>query len=168
MNAKLVRIAGLSLLLATAFPAGAEGDGRAPLRLSEPVEVTSGYETFGSPLPETGDVISLAALLAKPEQYLGRQVQVETRVAKVCQKKGCFFIAQDGDAIVRVSFRDYSFFVPTDTGGKSVRLAGTLERQTLDTGDAEHMNDDLGDDEGTVAAGPEFAIVATSVRIPRS
>ena len=159
----------ISMLLASAMPAAADDAGRAPVRLSEPVVVTGEFETFGAPLPEAGDVLGLEQLLANPDKYLGRTVQVETRIAQVCQKKGCFFIAQEGTAVARVSFKDYGFFVPSDSAGKRVRLAGVLQRQDVSAGDAAHMNQDLdAPDESTVASGPSFAIIASAVRIPRS
>jgi len=168
MKTRTLVILGLSLLLATLLPAGATADTGQPVRLSEPVVVTSEFETFGAPLPEVDEVLSLAELLSAADHYLGRTVQVETRIAQVCQKKGCFFVAQEGRAVARVSFKDYGFFVPSDSAGKRVRLAGVLQRQNVSAGDATHMNEDLGESEETLRAGPNFAIVASSVRIPRS
>ena len=157
------------LLLCLQLPAAAGGTDREVVRLSEPVVVTSEHETFGTPLPEAAEVLNLSQLLATPDDFLGRSVQVDTRIARVCQKKGCFFIAQDGKSAVRVSFKDYGFFIPTDAGGKRVRLAGVLQRQSVTAGEARHMNDDLGASESeTLASGPTFAIVATAVRVPRS
>ncbi len=136
------------------------------VRLSEPVESTPDSETFGAPLDASGPVLSLAELMADSDRYLNENVLVQTKIAKVCQKKGCFFIASDGATTVRVSFKDYGFFVPTDSGGKSVTLAGVLVRKDLSPGKAEHLAEDL-KAPGTIKAGPAYELVATSVRIPR-
>ena len=101
------------------------------LRLSEPVEVTESYEVFGRALPETGPPLSLAALVKENEKYLDKEVMVETRLAKVCQKKGCFFVATEGASTARVTFKDYGFFIPTDSGGKDVVLVGTFSRKSI-------------------------------------
>ena len=139
----------------------------AVIRLSEPVESTADFETFGEPLDEAEPVIELEQLLQESDRHLGRSVIVKTRVARVCQKKGCFFIAQQGAATARVSFKDYGFFVPTDIGGKQVTLAGELQRRDRSAAEAAHYAADLGDPEAVVPSGPVYEIVATSVRIPR-
>ena len=136
-------------------------------RLSEPVEVTESYETFGSKLPESGDTLSLTELMKDKQKYLDKELMVETRIAKVCQKKGCFFVATEGPLTARVTFKDYGFFIPTDSGGKDVVLSGTFSRKSVSTEEAEHYSSDLGE---KVAAAPEkfeYSIVATAVRIPR-
>ena len=139
-----------------------------PIRLSEPVHSTDTYEVFGAPMDDTGVSVTLRELVSNDEQYLGREVLLTTRVAKVCQKKGCFFIAQDGDAIARVTFKDYGFFIPTDSVGKEVTLAGTFTRQQLSAAKARHYSTDLGDKPvNPPVASLEYQIVANSVRVPR-
>ena len=135
-------------------------------RLSEPVEVTDDAEVFGAPLDADARSASLEALLDNPDDYLDTSVRVEARISQVCQKKGCFMIATAGDKAVRISFRDYSFFVPTDTGGKTVTLTGTLVERVLSEKQAAHFREDAGSD--TIQAGKVYEIVADSVSIPKS
>ncbi len=150
-------------LLALAVTAAAE-----TMRLSKPVEVSDTYEVFGAPMSDKERGLRLKDVIAREGEFDGREVRVTTRVAKVCQKKGCFFIATDGAASARVTFADYGFFVPTDSSGKDVTLVGTFAKVELDQAQAEHYAADLGEAEPEQAsAGPEYAIVATSVLIPR-
>ena len=135
-------------------------------RLSEPVEVTDDAEVFGAPLDADARSASLDALLDNPADYLDTSVRVEARISQVCQKKGCFMIATAGDKAVRISFRDYSFFVPTDTGGKTVTVTGTLIERVLSEKQAAHFREDAGSD--TIQAGKVYEIVADSVSIPKS
>ena len=137
-------------------------------RLSEPVEVTSSYEVFGATLPNGGTPLSLGELVKDNDKYQDQEVLLATRIAKVCQKKGCFFIAQDGASTARVSFKDYEFFIPTDSGGKDVVLLGTFSRKSVSKEEAEHFAEDLGE---TATPNPErfqYSIVASAVKIPRS
>jgi hypothetical protein len=138
-------------------------------RLSEPVQVTDTHEVFGAPLGEMGQPLQLAEVIQNESDYLGKQVYVSARVTKVCQKKGCFFLAQDGAAMARVTFIDYSFFVPTDSGEKVVDIVGTLDKKTLDEDQARHYAQDAGTGAQSIS-GPrqEYSIVASSVVIPRS
>lgn len=138
------------------------------IRLSEPVEVTDTHETFGATMPEATDPVALAALLAQHEDYADKSVVVVARVSQVCQKKGCFFIAQDGAATVRVSFKDYSFFVPTDISGRDVTLVGELKQVELTEEQAAHLEEDMGSADVAVTPGPQFEIVASAVRVPKS
>jgi len=67
-----------------------------------------------------------------------------------------------------VSFKDYGFFIPTDSGGKNVLLLGTFSRTSVSKEEAEHYATDLG---GTADSSPEdfqYSIVASAVQIPRS
>lgn len=138
------------------------------VRLSEPVATSEAWEDFGAPLPE-GEASTLAALVADAEAMNGQNVLVETEVVQVCQKKGCFFIARDGEATARITFRDYGFFVPTDSVGKQVVLAGTFERRAITAEQAAHYAEDLGEAPAeAMEDGFEFAIVADAVRVPRS
>lgn len=144
------------------------GDEAVVIRLSEPVQETETHETFGAEMAEDLDSITLSALLENHADYEGSSVAVETRVSQVCQKKGCFFIAQDGPATVRVTFKDYSFFVPTDISGRRVTLVGELKRVELSEEQAAHFEEDLQSAGAKVAPGPQFEIVATAVRVPKS
>jgi hypothetical protein len=135
-------------------------------RLSEPVAVTDDAEIFGAPLDESAKTTSLEALLDSPHDYLDTPVRLETRISEVCQKKGCFMIATAGKHAVRIAFKDYAFFVPTDTSGKTVTLTGTLIERTLSDEQAAHLREDAGSD--TIQAGTVYEIVADSVSIPRS
>ena len=146
--------------------AGLAADDSTVIRLSEPVERTAEFETFGAPLDATVPVVSLEKLVNDGDAYVGRPVQVVARVAEVCQRKGCFFIAREGASVVRISFKDYGFFVPTDIGGKRVTLVGEVVAREVSADEADHYAKDLGVDAPPLKQGLAYEIVATSVRVP--
>lgn len=135
------------------------------VRLSEPVAVSDQYESFGGLVPDAPPALSLATVLGS-EEHIGQERVINTNIAKVCQKKGCFFIARDGDAVARVSFKDYSFFIPTDSAGKQVTLLGTVSRQALTREQLDHAAEDLGEKPGEMAP-LEYNILASAIRVPR-
>ena len=137
-------------------------------RLSEPVAVTSSHETFGALVPDTGAPLSISELVKDNDKYQDQEVLLATRIAKVCQKKGCFFVAQDGAATARVSFKDYGFFIPTDSGGKDVVLLGTFSRKNVSKEEADHYAKDLGETADSSPESFQYSIVASAVKIPRS
>lgn len=155
----------LSGLAVAAAPAFAES----VTRLSEPVETGDGYEVFGAPLGDVGEPQRLAQIIAAGDEYSGQVVHATATVSQVCQKKGCFLVAQDGEAVARVTFIDYSFFVPTDSGGKEVTIVGKFDRKVISEAQARHFAEDAGQDPARIV-GPreEYAIVATSVMVPTS
>lgn len=52
-------------------------------------------------------------------------VQVKGEVVQVCQTKGCWLTLQTSDEkSVRVTFKDYEFFVPMDIAGREVMMEG--------------------------------------------
>ena len=136
------------------------------IRLSEPVETSVNSETFGVALDESLPLVELSELLQKPSHYTDNDFRLKTRIAKVCQKKGCFFIAQQGDAVIRVSFKDYGFFIPTDSANKTVVLAGRLVRKQVTQEQVEHYQSDMDSAEQGLVAGETYEIVAESIRIP--
>lgn len=155
-------------LLASAFVIPALAGESEVVRLSEPVEVTDSYEVYGSSPSGSGMKVSLAQLVSNSDQYQGKEVFVETRIAKVCQKKGCFFIAQSGADSVRITFEDYGFFIPTDSGGKQAMLAGVFSRKPISAEQAKHLAEDLGEKAAEEIPAFEYSIVATGIKIYKS
>jgi len=154
------------LLAGLLFAAGGAVAEERVVRLSEPVNETDEYEEFGGTLPAGHEAVSLSALVAEGEKALGKTSVVETRDSRVCRRQGCFFIAQEGDTVVRVSFRDYGFFVPTDISGRRVTLLGELVRKELSAEKAAHYRADLDDESAPLRAGVVYEIVADAVRVP--
>lgn len=162
-----VIVALLTFMAAGLSPFLFAGEGET-LRLSEPVEVTATYEVFGSDLPEAGTPLSLGELVNNTDEYMDQDVLVETRIAKVCQKKGCFFVATEGASTARVTFKDYGFFIPTDSGGKDAVLYGTFSRKSISREQAKHFATDLGEEAEVKPEEFEYSIVASAIKIPRN
>ena len=159
----LIHLLGIALIA----PAALADD--SVVRLSEPVNETETYEDFGALLPESEALHSLDEAISRLDDLAGQSVLIETEIQQVCQKKGCFFIARDGQAVARVRFQDYGFFIPTDSAGKTVKLAGTLRRVELTPEQAAHFAEDLGQPpDASPMADFEYQIMATAVRIPKA
>ncbi|MEX0724596.1 MAG: DUF4920 domain-containing protein [Gracilimonas sp.] len=139
------------------------------IRLSEPVQETETYEVFGAQVSEWNDAVSLTDLISEAEKFSSKEVTLETEVAQVCEKKGCFFVANDGDNSARITFKDYGFFIPTDSKGKKVKLIGQFEIKDLSEDQAKHYAEDAGEDPDEIkGVQKEYTIVATSVMVPKS
>ncbi len=132
--------------------------------LLKPVESNEKFETYGAPFVDWPKSTTLSSMLDAPDSFLGKQLSVTAEVDQVCQKKGCFFIAQQGNRSIRVAFKDYGFFVPMDIGGRRVTLIGELEERNINKAQAEHLSKDLGE-RSSVKPGVQYQIIASSVRV---
>ena len=84
-------------------------------------------------------VVALREVIRNPARYAGRTVIIEGRIRGVCQKKGCWMEISGRGGGLRVTFKDYGFFVPKDSKGKRVRAEGIVEVKTLSKADADHL-----------------------------
>ena len=55
-----------------------------------------------------------------------KDILIKGEVLKVCEKKGCWMTIQSKSSPVRVTFKDYGFFVPSSLTNKLVFLKGRL------------------------------------------
>src|SRR5262249_60476348 len=119
----------------------------------------------GEPLPKGQAGLPLSAVLSKPED--GRKVLVEGVVRRACSQMGCWMelAPAEGGAGVRVTFKDYGFFVPTDSAGSKARVQGKIEVAQLSEAQAEHLRAEG----GSMSAGNqrEVRLVATGVELRR-
>ena len=97
--------------------------------------VKRGAAIGGSP------AVDLADALRSIAGYSDRTVTVEGRVNRVCQMKGCWMelVPAGADRGIRVTFKDYAFFVPTDSRGAAARLEGMFEQNIFSKADADHL-----------------------------
>jgi hypothetical protein len=60
-------------------------------------------------------------------------------------------ILVDGDTKVRVTFKDYGFFMPKNLAGSKVVLEGILSEEVLSEKDARHYAEDAGKSKAEIA-----------------
>ncbi|MCB0503529.1 MAG: DUF4920 domain-containing protein [Bacteroidetes bacterium] len=95
---------------------------------------------------------------------------VEGVIKDVCQVKGCWMTLVAADGLdVRVTFKDYGFFVPKDISGKSVVVKGVGKIVTTSVEDQRHYAEDEGQSEEEIAKITEplteYTFVAEGVKI---
>lgn len=114
----------------------------------ETQETAQGATTgsFGAKIDEAG-AISMDSLQAmvKAGQTDINGIKVEGKVNEVCQAKGCWMNLDKGDGSgMRVTFKDYGFFVPKDCGGKTAVVLGHAYMDTTKVEDLRHYAEDEG------------------------
>lgn len=101
-------------------------------------------KSFG--VPVTADqAITYDELLPKMEGVDSMPAKVTGKVQEVCQKKGCWMtIVSDepGKPEMRVTFKDYAFFMPKDLSGKKVVVDGYAIVETTPVDVLRHYAED--------------------------
>lgn len=71
-----------------------------------------------------------------------------------------------GDEDIRVTFKDYKFFIPTDAAGAKVQLIGTYRVKDITESQAKHYAQDAGENPDDVqGTKKEYNLVANSVKV---
>ncbi len=129
-------------------------------------------KSFGAPIGP-GPTLSLADVLAAPERFRDQAITVQGHVRSACTRRGCWMeVAEGADPKLsgcRVTFKDYGFFVPTDSAGSTAKVQGTLGVNTLPPERVAHLESEGGqfprkNPDGSV---DELRLVATGVELWR-
>ena len=98
------------------------------------------------------------------------QLKVSGVIKEVCQAKGCWMTMEIQDGVhMRVTFKDYGFFVPKDASGFQATIEGMAKREWVDVETLRHYAEDEGMSEEEIEAITEpeksYNFVATGVVI---
>lgn len=78
--------------------------------------------------------------------------KIETKIMSCCKKKGCWMKVDLGAGEeMRVTFKDYGFFVPLDAAGKTVIMEGKAYYDTTSVDMLRHYAEDAGKSEEEIA-----------------
>jgi hypothetical protein len=127
----------------------------------------AGWTSYGAGV-STGPALTTSELLARANELEGQTVRVEDEAAEVCLRKGCWLLLREGEESVRITFKDYAFFVPLDCAGQRVRVEGVFAVEQSSAGEVRHYLEDAGKfDEAAKVTKPQRALklVATGVAI---
>ncbi len=99
---------------------------------------------YGKQINEQG-AITMKELLVKMKGHEALPVKVTGKVMECCKMKGCWMTIDQGNgSAMRVKFKDYSFFVPKDSEGKTAVLEGTAMVETNSVEELQHYALDAG------------------------
>jgi hypothetical protein len=117
--------------------------------------------------------VSLAKVLKKPADYVGKTVLVKGVIVRSCKMEGCWMeLAPSKDAqSVRVTFKNHGFFIPLDSAGMSAKAEGVFKVKTLSKAEVDHLVNEDGakfaniNKDGTVT---EVSFEATGVELTKA
>ncbi|WP_375234710.1 DUF4920 domain-containing protein [Winogradskyella sp.] len=104
------------------------------------------YSSYGKEITDT-DALSSESLMAHFDTMkVGDTLNTKMKgaITEVCSKKGCWMKLDMGnDKIVRVTFKDYGFFMPLDATGEVV-VNGIAYVKETSVADLKHYAEDAG------------------------
>jgi hypothetical protein len=113
--------------------------------------------------------VPLSTILANPNDYADKTVITEGKVQRACSRKGCWMEIGAGEGACRVTFKDYGFFVPTNSAGSHARLQGRVETSRVERAAVEHLESEGARFQTKTADGTatEVRLVASAVQLTR-
>lgn len=99
------------------------------------------------------------------------QLTFQSKTTGVCKKKGCWMtLAMPESKDIKVTFKDYGFFVPKDLSDQKVIVKGKGFLKEVSVDEQKHYAKDAGKNEQEIAAisqpSKEYRFIATGVAIP--
>ena len=97
---------------------------------------------FGDTISPEG-AVPVNELMASLKGKDSLKIKLTGTIEEVCQKKGCWMTLGMGDGKnMRVSFKDYAFFMPKDAAGKTVTIEGYAYNDTIPVAQLKHYAED--------------------------
>jgi hypothetical protein len=120
-------------------------------------------ESYGQSI-QPGNAMELTEALNLLNNQDSVMVKISGNAVESCEKKGCWLTLQNGDKPeIRVTFKDYSFFVPKDLDGEKVVMEGVLKKKTSSVEELRHYAEDAGKTQEQIAAITEPETSATFI-----
>jgi hypothetical protein len=110
------------------------------------------WDSYGEPIDDQ-NAVSISAVV--DDFVLGEQksFKVSGTLVQVCQSKGCWTtLATDDGRIVKMTFANYGFFLPTDAAGRALIAEGVGFKKISTVEEQRHFLEDAGATPEEIAA----------------
>ena len=129
--------------------------------------------SYGAGIVAKGEPVALATVLKDPDKYADKAVLTDGKVRAACTRRGCWMELAEamdkGKPGCRVTFKDYGFFVPTNSQGAEARVEGKVAVRAIAADEVAHLESEGGSFPNKLPDGTarEVRIVATGVELKR-
>lgn len=137
----------------------------------QPEQVTENVEVIitkhGEEITEEG-ALTAAEFLAQLQGKDSLETKMMAPISEVCAKKGCWMTLDLGnDLQMRVTFKDYGFFMPKDAAGRMAFIQGVGRIDTTSVEELKHYLKDAeaSQEEIDAVTEPEFEYVFEAVGV---
>lgn len=113
---------------------------------------SDGWESFGERISPEG-AVPVSEVVDLFELDVNREFKISGELNTICQQKGCWTTLKTEDGReVRMTFKNYGFFLPVDYNGKTVIAEGTGSLKVTDTETLRHLAEDAGKTDEEIAS----------------
>lgn len=141
----------------------------AELLAIESTEVTApdGWDSFGEAI-DAQNAVEISQVVDEFVMEEEKNFKISGTLVSVCQSKGCWttLTTEDG-RMVKITFADYGFFLPTDAAGREIIAEGVGFKKVTTVDEQRHHLEDAGASAEEIAAVTEekveYAFEATGV-----
>lgn len=106
------------------------------------------FDHYGTGITVGDEPMPLAKAMKHAKELDGKTIRLRAPITAVCQTKGCWMHLGKPDANgtppVMVKFKDYAFFMPKDSSGRSAIVEGTMTFQQETVAETKHYLEDAG------------------------
>jgi hypothetical protein len=109
-------------------------------------------QMFGEPITADSAIAigELAALMGDKKEL---NIKLTGEITSVCQKKGCWMeIKNPNGEAMRVTFKDYGFFMPKDASGRTAIIQGVAKIEETSIADLKEYSKDAGNNKEAINA----------------
>lgn len=122
------------------------------------------YESFGKSITDK-DALKIN-ILSDHQFDESTPIKLTATVDQVCQAKGCWMtLKNENGKAVRVTFKDYGFFVPKDISNQEVIVEGFVTEKILEPEVARHYAEDANQEFDSTKEYLEYSLIADGVLI---
>jgi HJR/Mrr/RecB family endonuclease len=122
------------------------------------------YQSYGATITPD-EALTPAAFLTEMEGKSSARMKLAANIDACCQAKGCWMKMnmENGEQLM-VRFKDYGFFVPIDSEGKTAIIEGEAFLDTVSVEELQHFAADAGKSEAEINAitEPEYTLAFTA------
>jgi hypothetical protein len=105
-------------------------------------EAASEWEVFGEEISPAG-YTTLSEVIDDFEMDTEKEYKISGTLSAVCQEKGCWTILKTDDGReMRMTFKNYSFFLPTDYAGRTAVAEGVGFKKVTSVDELRHYAED--------------------------
>ncbi len=115
-------------------------------------EVESVPGKFGENMDRNFQLTQLSSMMEEVEKTGSYEGVIQGEIKEVCTNKGCWFSMDlpNGESM-RVTFKDYGFFLPTNSQGYPIIIKGVANMVETDVETLRHFAEDQGKSEEEIA-----------------
>ncbi len=160
----------LTLLILVLFVAACEKPAQdAEMMSVETTEVSipDGWDSFGEPI-NADNAVQISSVVDEFIMDEQKNFKISGTLVNVCQSKGCWTtLSTDDGRMIKITFADYGFFLPTDAAGREIIAEGVGFKKVTTVDEQRHHLEDAGASADEIAAiteeKVEYAFEATGV-----